>query len=286
MALEQQRKVSEVLDVVDETLRRTEQIVEKLKLAKQGLLHDLLTRGIDDHGELRDPIRHPEQFKTSPLGLVPSPWRVAPLAAFGNPSRSYLKTGPFGSSLKQEHWTKDGTPVVTIGSLGDGVFVRSELLFIASATATLLSAYALQAGDIVFSRVADVGRSVVVSAAEQGWIMSSNMMWISVDPALSNAHFVQANIGGNCRVREQIARLVNSSGRDVANASIMNLLRLPWPSKAEQEGIVARLDKFQSRQRKEIEALAKLRFLKQALMDDLLTGRVRVTPLLEKDSTP
>ena len=43
---------------------------------KQGLLHDLLTRGIDDNGELRDPDRHPEQFKDSPLGRIPREWEV------------------------------------------------------------------------------------------------------------------------------------------------------------------------------------------------------------------
>ena len=40
----------------------------KLKAMKAGLLDDLLTRGLDEHGHLRDPATHPEQFKDSPLG--------------------------------------------------------------------------------------------------------------------------------------------------------------------------------------------------------------------------
>lgn len=54
----------------------------------------------------------------------------------------------------------------------------------------------------------------------------------------------------------------------------------------EQTEIVKRLDAFDKGIRSEDLALTKLRLLKQALMDDLLTGRVRVTPLLEKDSPP
>ena len=67
-SLPEQRRIAEILDTLDEAIRRTEQIIAKLKQIKQGLLHDLLTRGIDENGELRDPERHPEQFKDSPLG--------------------------------------------------------------------------------------------------------------------------------------------------------------------------------------------------------------------------
>src|SRR5690606_37612683 len=49
----EQAKIAEVLDTLDTTIRQTEAIIAKLKQAKQGLLHDLLTRGIDANGELR-----------------------------------------------------------------------------------------------------------------------------------------------------------------------------------------------------------------------------------------
>ncbi len=68
--LREQKLISVVLDTIDEGIRNTEQIIAKLGQVKQGLLHDLLTRGIDDNGELRDPTRHPEQFKDSALGRI------------------------------------------------------------------------------------------------------------------------------------------------------------------------------------------------------------------------
>ena len=78
-SLDEQRRVAEILDTLDEAIRRTEQIIAKLKQIKQGLLHDLLTRGIDENGQLRDPERHPDQFKDSPLGRIPSEWGMQPL---------------------------------------------------------------------------------------------------------------------------------------------------------------------------------------------------------------
>ena len=69
--ISEQRRIAEILDTLDEAIRKTEQVIAKLQQMKQGLLHDLLTRGIDDNGELRAPDQHPEQFKDSPLGRIP-----------------------------------------------------------------------------------------------------------------------------------------------------------------------------------------------------------------------
>ena len=79
------------------------------------------------------------------------------------PGKAHLKTGPFGSSLKSEHWVSEGCPVITIGALGEGKIVDSELLFVNELTSALLYEYQLDIGDVVFSRVADDPRGVVAS---------------------------------------------------------------------------------------------------------------------------
>jgi type I restriction enzyme S subunit len=63
---DEQDRIAEILDTVDETIAHTSSLIAKLKQMKAGLLHDLLTRGLDEDGELRDAIAHPEQFKESP----------------------------------------------------------------------------------------------------------------------------------------------------------------------------------------------------------------------------
>jgi type I restriction enzyme S subunit len=56
-----QRRIAGILDTVDAAIQHTEALIAKLKQVKAGLLHDLLTRGLDEHGQLRDPVAHPEQ---------------------------------------------------------------------------------------------------------------------------------------------------------------------------------------------------------------------------------
>ena len=90
-----------MLDTVDEAIAKTEAVIAKLKQVRAGLLHDLLTRGLDENGQLRDPIAHPEQFQDSPLGRIPREWTVVSLKAFGGnrltATRSY---GPRYSQIR------------------------------------------------------------------------------------------------------------------------------------------------------------------------------------------
>ena len=60
--------------MVDAQISQTETVIAKLKQVRAGMLHDLLSYGLDEHGQLRDPIAHPEQFQDSPLGLIPREW--------------------------------------------------------------------------------------------------------------------------------------------------------------------------------------------------------------------
>ncbi len=75
----EQSRIAAVLDTVDEAIAKTEAVIAKLRQVRAGLLHDLLTRGLDKNGQLRDPIAHPEQFQDSPLGRIPREWGVQAL---------------------------------------------------------------------------------------------------------------------------------------------------------------------------------------------------------------
>lgn len=74
---DEQSRIAYVLDTIDEAIQKTEAVIAKLKQIRAGMLHDLLTYGLDKDGKLRDPVAHPEQFKDSELGLIPKEWEVA-----------------------------------------------------------------------------------------------------------------------------------------------------------------------------------------------------------------
>lgn len=273
----EQRRIAAILTSLDYVIEATEALIEKQQQIKAGLMHDLLTRGVLDGGTPRpSSLEAPHDYVKTKIGSVPAGWEVTGLQAKQRSAEKWIRTGPFGTALKSEHWVIEGHPVITIGSLGEGEFNEHELLFVSQRDASRLAEFQLKLGDVVFSRVADVGRSVVVREENVGWIMSSNLMRIAVDAAQVRPDFLQMLLAGDTRIKSQIRAKVNSGGREVANSEILGQLLFAWPPIEEQDRIIARLRTTEAPARLSRACLRGLRMLKQGLMQDLLTGKVRV----------
>jgi len=69
--LSEQVKIAEILSTADRTIEQTEAIIAKQQRIKTGLMQDMLTRGIDEHGSIRSEETH--EFKDSPPALLDLP---------------------------------------------------------------------------------------------------------------------------------------------------------------------------------------------------------------------
>ena len=76
-SLTEQKKIAEILSTVDKAIEQTEQLIAKYQRIKTGLMQDLLTKGIDENGNIRSEETH--EFKDSPLGRIPLEWEVVEL---------------------------------------------------------------------------------------------------------------------------------------------------------------------------------------------------------------
>ena len=61
LARPEQTKIAEILSTVDRAIEQTEALIAKQQRIKTGLMQDLLTRGIDEHGNLRSEQNPPIQ---------------------------------------------------------------------------------------------------------------------------------------------------------------------------------------------------------------------------------
>jgi type I restriction enzyme S subunit len=247
----EQLRLVEILDSVDESINSSGNRIAKLRLLRQGMLLDFFARHDGVH-------RRTARLHTLGKGDVPA-----------------LRIGPFGSSLKGSDWASSGVPVITIGSLGSGRLLKKALLYVTSAKAVSLSPYQVHSGDIVFSRVADVGRSFVIREEQEGWLMSSNLLTISVDSDLVSPDFLQLALAHSPMVRAQLRQTVNSSGRDITSSRIIGNLMVPMPSLPEQLMICEKIRQIVPVAEAEESQREKLIALKQGLMEDLLVGQVR-----------
>lgn len=76
----EQKKIADVLALMDRTIEQTASLIQKYQNIKKGLMHDLLTNGVDESGTLR-PIYEssPHLYWKSRLGWIPKGWEAKQL---------------------------------------------------------------------------------------------------------------------------------------------------------------------------------------------------------------
>jgi type I restriction enzyme S subunit len=268
----EQSRIAAVLDTVDEAIAKTEAVIAKLKQVRTGLLHDLLTRGLDEHGQLRDPIAHPEQFQDSLLGWIPINWSVKELKdCYAVPSRNglYKKATYYGSGHRMIHMPQMFKDITV--DVADAVRVAVE--------AEELQRYSLDPGDLLFARrslnLEGAGLCSIVPALDEPVTFESSIVRVRLDqniilPGFA-VEFLRSELG--YLLRRPFIRQVAVSG--VSSEDIGHFL-VPCPKPDEQGRILTVLDSYDHGLRLYEAELRKLVHLKSGLMTDLLTGRVRV----------
>ena len=265
----EQRRIAAILFSVDDAINKTRSVIDQIRIVKRGLMQALLTRGL--------PGRH-TRFKQTEIGEMPLEWQIAAIGDLGHDSRITVRSGPFGSSMKTKDFRSSGVPVITIKSLGEDELIETGLFFVSRQKADELSEYSVAKGDLVFSRVADIGRSLAVDERLSGWLISPNLIRIRPDRRKVNARFMMYAITLAKGVLRQIDSISGNTGRPVVSSSILRLLRIPIPPLSEQREIACAGRHLESRIRMEVARLDVLKELKFALMSVLLTGELRVPP--------
>lgn len=270
----QQSKIAEVLDTLDAAIRGTEAVVAKLKAMKQGLLHDLLTRGIDANGDLRPPhTEAPHLYKETPLGWLPKEWRIGIVA-----EEFEIQLGKMLDLEKNR-----GEPKSYLGNKAVqwDCIEPSEVQTVRLSPGDLLR-FRLQPGDLLVCEGGEVGRAAV-------W--SGELEECYYQKAL---HRLRPLRGYSSRLMLEVLRwyverdFLNEyvSKTSIAHLTQEKLAVVPLlvPPKTEQREIVEKFMSARNRLAAEHRLLEKLRLQKSGLMDDLLTGRVPVTPLLDGEA--
>lgn len=279
-----QRVIARILDTLDTQIEKTQALIAKLEQVKEGLLHDLLTRGVDENGELRPSAEEaPELYKASALGRIPKGWEASSTTAYLR-DQDGIKPGPFGSSLKKESYTRTGFKVygqeqVIAGdqSIGD--------YFISAAKFAELQDFEVREGDVLISLVGTVGRVLVLKSGYLPGLINPRLMRLRPNPSAASSEFLRLILMSSGFTR-QIEALAGGGTMPVINKSIVQRVVVPYVPLAEQVRIVA-VEATTVRQLSDERAYClKLQTEKSGLMDDLLTGRVRVTPLLDPQEAP
>jgi type I restriction enzyme S subunit len=236
------------------------------------LLHDLLTRGLNEQGRLRDPQRHPEQFKDSPLGRIPRDWDIVPVDSAGE-----VRLGRQRSPQHQSG--RYTTPYLRVANVFDCWIDYSDVLSM-DFTPAEREIYALRPGDILLNE----GQSLELVGRSSLYEGNPNFPGLCFQNTLVRFRCYEGNHPEFCQLVFKhwldtgrftlIARQTTSVAH--LGADRFATMPFPRPRPDEQERITTGIRAYDERMSVEDACLAKLKLQKRGLMHDLLTGRKRV----------
>lgn len=270
---ESQRSIAQVLDTLDTTIHETEAIIAKLKAVKQGLLHDLLTSGIEANGELRPPqAEAPHLYKQSPLGWIPKEWTCKP---FGE----LCESSAFGPRFPSDAYDENG-PLATLRTtdMDDEGNISLSTMPRAAIKPWVFTDHLLRPGDIVISRSGTCGVTGVFTGHDIPVVPGAFLIRFRLRDLRLNRfyrRYFNSSLG-----RPHLERLAVGGVQKNIKGSDVLCLQVPNPEPTEAVAIGDHIESVEYDIESNQQLLRKLLLQKSGLMDDLLTGRVRITPLL------
>jgi type I restriction enzyme, S subunit len=274
-SLNEQIKIAEILSSVDRAVEQTETLIAKQQRIKTGLTQDLLTRGIDEHGNLRSEETH--AFKGSPLGKIPVEWDAMELRS----CLSYLSYG-FTNPMPE---AIDGPYMITAANISNGLIQYDSCRrTTAEAFKTLLTNKSRpQIGDILITKDGTLGRLAIVDRAPLCINQSVAVMRAREGADHSYLKMLLESAAYQRRIMKEAG---GSTIKHIYISKIDKLMIALPRERAEQEAIKERLSSQVSLLHQLEAVLHNLVRIKTGLMQDLLTGKRRVIPLLASESNP
>lgn len=255
--LAEQKKIAEILRSVDDAITATKAVIEQTKQVKKGLLQELLTKGIGH-----------TKFKQTPIGEIPESWQVRPLDDLNNTDRPIC----YGI-LKPGRGFEGGVPVIKVKNIYDGKIDDTDLLLTDPAIDAQYQRSRLRTGDLLLSirgttgRVARVPPHLADANITQD---SARIDAVGVDPDF--LFFAMQSRG----LQKQIQNHTIGQAVKGINIAEVRKLCIPLPPKDEQRRITVAWQTVEATLGAELRRLDGLAAVKAGLLQELLTGKVRV----------
>jgi type I restriction enzyme, S subunit len=273
--MNEQSRIAELLFLIDKAIVQVHALIGKQQRIHTGLVQQLFSRGIDSAGRIRRD--EPSLYKLSVIGRIPAEWKISSLGSLA----SFITSGSRGWARYYSH---DGPLFLRIGNLTrehinlrlDDV-VRVELPTSAEGQRT-----SVKSNDLVISITADLGIIGVIPSDLGEAYVNQHIALVRV----SGSDVCQRFIGWFLSSRygqNQFEKMNESGAKSGLNLPAIAKLQIAMPPVREQIAIMKILDSSIQVVERFRQEHSKLSALRTGLMQDLLTGKKRVTALIDQE---
>jgi type I restriction enzyme S subunit len=258
--LKEQRKIAEILSAADKQKEKTEQLIEKTKELRIGLMQQLLTKGIGH-----------TDFKQTELGEIPIAWKTTDLAEVS----SFITKGSTPTTYGFT-WQEEGVLFFKSDVVKDGKFVYGNYKYICEDAHEQMKRSQIKAGDLLMTITGNIGRVAVVPKQIDTGNINQHMAKIAIEKNNIIPIFVYYWLSQPKLIEYYTSIKTGLAYPQISLKQVRETL-IPVPSLEEQQkiaDILSSIDEqiagYEKEKEKQIE-------LKKALMQKLLTGKIRVT---------
>ncbi|WP_297925872.1 restriction endonuclease subunit S [Metallibacterium sp.] len=214
-------------------------------------------------------------YKETELGAVPEDWECERISDAAANSANAIVGGPFGSDLVSADYAAMGVPVIRGQNMAAGV-VSGDFVFVSPQKAKSLSANLAHPGDLIFTQRGTLGQvAIVPNDRHECYLVSQSQMKVSLNRTRHDPCFVHQYFASRAG-QKQIALSAIQTGVPHTNLGILRAYRFPAPPLPEQRAIAVALSDVDALLGGLDRLIAKKRALKQAAMQQLLTGQTRL----------
>ena len=256
LTLAEQEAIADALTDADALVESLEQLLTKKRQIKTGAMQELLT------GKKRLPGFSGE-------------WEERALFDLAGGSKELFDDGDW---IESEHITNEGIRLIQTGNIGVGCFIeRCDKKYIFEESFVSLRCKEIRRGDLLICRLANpAGRSCVLPEIGETKIITSVDVTIFRPPAsVANRVFL-----ANTFSTDQWFRAVSNQSGGTTHKRIsrgaLGRLKIRAPLVEEQTAIATILSDMDAEIAALESRLSKARLLKQGMMQELLTGRIRL----------
>lgn len=235
----EQTAIAKILSTVDEAIRSTRETISKLERVKKSLMQNLLSGKMKPDGTMRPAT---EFYEDEKMGLVPMGWKCGRFKEFSVLQR--------GKDLTDKEVVPGKYPVVK----SNGVQIWHNEYYIDPPT-------------VVTGRSGTIGKAFYIN--ERCWAHNTSLY--VKDFKWNCPKFIYYKIWSM-----DFSRYFAGTTVPTLNRNDIHKLRVIMPSVEEQNQIVAILDATITKIQQKQEKITALESLKKSLMQQLLTGKVRV----------
>jgi type I restriction enzyme S subunit len=273
-SLIEQKKIADILSTVDEVIEQTEAAIEKYQAIKAGMMQDLFTRGIDTKtGKLRPTIEEaPELYKESELGWIPKEWEIVQIGDFAK-----IKGGKRMPAGKEFSDALTPYPYLRVTDMQNGSIDQSDLKYVPVEIEPLIRSYKISVDDVYVTIAGTLGLFGTIPVnLDQAQLTENAARITEFDKFEYDRDFIKHQCN-SVIVQGQVIREIGVGG-GVPKLALYRIAKFLFlkPAINEQQAIVDRIQVIEHKLSDESVALTKYKQIKQGLMADLLTGKVRV----------